>query len=128
MTTVDILIKPQELIIGIIYLVLGICNFIGALIVRRFDIGRGKIMKYNDIHEKFERNEFLEDFILIYSIMGGIILLFMGVFFIADYSMPTKAHTPKAIDVYRGKTELEITSVNGVPRDTVVVWKNGITE
>ena len=31
---------------------------------------------------------------------------------------------PKAIDVYRGKTELEITSVNGVPTDTVVVWKN----
>lgn len=31
---------------------------------------------------------------------------------------------PKAIDVYRGKTELKITSVNGVPQDTVVVWKN----
>ena len=30
---------------------------------------------------------------------------------------------PKPIDVYRGKTELEITSVNGVPRDTSVVWK-----
>lgn len=30
---------------------------------------------------------------------------------------------PKAIDVYRGKTELEITSVNGVPVDTVVIWK-----
>lgn len=30
---------------------------------------------------------------------------------------------PKAIDVYRGKTELEVTSVNGVPVDTVVVWK-----
>lgn len=30
---------------------------------------------------------------------------------------------PQAIDVYRNKTELEITSVNGVPRDTVVVWK-----
>lgn len=32
--------------------------------------------------------------------------------------------TPTAMDVYRGKTELEITSINGVPRDTVVVWKN----
>ena len=31
---------------------------------------------------------------------------------------------PRAIDVYRNKTKLEITSVNGVPRDTVVVWKN----
>ena len=31
---------------------------------------------------------------------------------------------PTAIDVYRGNTELEITSVNGVPTDTVVVFKN----
>ena len=30
---------------------------------------------------------------------------------------------PSAIDVYRGNTELEITSVNGVPIDTVVVFK-----
>ena len=34
------------------------------------------------------------------------------------------APTPSAIDVYRGNTELEITSVNGVPTDTVVVFKN----
>lgn len=32
---------------------------------------------------------------------------------------------PKAIDVYRGKTELEIHSINNVPQDTVVVWKGG---
>lgn len=31
---------------------------------------------------------------------------------------------PTALDVYRGKTELEITSVNGIPTDTVVVFKN----
>ena len=31
--------------------------------------------------------------------------------------------TPSALDVYRGNTELEITSVNGVPIDTVVVFK-----
>ena len=30
---------------------------------------------------------------------------------------------PSAIDVYRGNTELEITSVNGVPTDSVVVFK-----
>lgn len=35
----------------------------------------------------------------------------------------SREHKPKAIDVYRNKTELEITSVNGIPRDTVVVWK-----
>ena len=31
---------------------------------------------------------------------------------------------PEAIDVYRGNTTLEITSVNGVPTDTTVVWLN----
>lgn len=30
---------------------------------------------------------------------------------------------PSALDVYRGNTELEITSVNGVPTDTVVIFK-----
>ena len=33
------------------------------------------------------------------------------------------AYTPTALDVYRNKTELQITSVNGVPTDTVVVFK-----
>lgn len=33
-------------------------------------------------------------------------------------------YEPTAIDVYRGLTELEVTSVNGVPKDTVVVFKN----
>lgn len=31
---------------------------------------------------------------------------------------------PTPIDVYRGNTELKITSVNGIPNDTVVVFKN----
>lgn len=31
---------------------------------------------------------------------------------------------PTALDVYRGNTELKITSVNGVPTDTVVVFKD----
>ena len=30
---------------------------------------------------------------------------------------------PSAIDVYRGNTELEITSVNGAPIDSVVIFK-----
>lgn len=35
---------------------------------------------------------------------------------------------PEAIDVYRNKTELKIYSVNGVPTDSVVVWKGGRDE
>ena len=31
--------------------------------------------------------------------------------------------TPSALDVYRGNTELEITSVNGISTDTIVVFK-----
>lgn len=32
---------------------------------------------------------------------------------------------PRAIDVYRGKTELKITYIDTIPQDTVVVWKGG---
>ena len=35
----------------------------------------------------------------------------------------TRGPTPSALDVYRGNTELKITSVNGVPTDTTVVFK-----
>ena len=35
-----------------------------------------------------------------------------------------KEPQPTALDVYRGNTELRITSVNGVPTDTFVVFKN----
>lgn len=30
---------------------------------------------------------------------------------------------PTAIDVYAGRTELKITSINGVPTDSIVVFK-----
>ena len=33
---------------------------------------------------------------------------------------------PSAIDVYRGNTDLEITSVNGTPIDTIVVFKKDL--
>lgn len=112
------------LIIGIIFLILGICSIIGALIVSKFSFNSGKIVKFNNIHKKFERNYLLEDFIGAYSGASGFILMFIGFLLVSDCFMPAKAYTPKAIDVYRGKTELEITSVNGVPKDTVVVWKN----
>ena len=54
--------------------------------------------------------------------MGGSIAMLMTieVYLLADIIGDTK---PSAIDVYRGNTELEITSVNGVPTDSVVVFK-----
>lgn len=42
---------------------------------------------------------------------------------IAFYSISTGGK-PTPLDVYRGNTELKITSVNGVPTDTVVVFKS----
>lgn len=41
------------------------------------------------------------------------------VFFCLLYNL----NKPKAIDVYRGKTTLEITYKNKVPIDSIVVWK-----
>lgn len=56
-------------------------------------------------------------------IMGGgiAILMTIEVYLLADIIGEPK---PSAIDVYRGNTELEITSVNGTPIDSVVVFKN----
>ena len=47
---------------------------------------------------------------------------FLAVFLIVGINISEP--TPTALDVYRGNTELKITSVNGVPTDTVVVFKN----
>ena len=55
-------------------------------------------------------------------LMGGIIatLMTIEVYLLANIIGEPK---PSAIDVYRGNTELEITSVNGTPIDSVVVFK-----
>lgn len=57
-------------------------------------------------------------------VMGVFMLAVISGFIIIEYNI-LKEPKPHAIDVYRNKTELEITSVNGVPTDTVVVWKGG---
>ena len=56
-------------------------------------------------------------------IMGGIIAILMGfeVSLVSDIIGKPK---PSALDVYRGNTELEITSINGIPVDSTVVWKS----
>lgn len=80
------------LIIGIIFLIVGICDFIGTIIVERFSFDGGKIVKYNDIHKKFERNNSLEGFISIYSSVSGSIFLFVGgrCFIVADCFHPSR--------------------------------------
>lgn len=55
-------------------------------------------------------------------IMGGCIATLMTIEVYLLSNIIGKP-TPSALDVYRGNTELEITSVNGTPIDSVVVFK-----
>lgn len=49
-----------------------------------------------------------------------IVLLLIGIFVLILFHL----ETPKAIDVYRGKTKLEITYKDGVAIDSTVIFKN----
>ena len=51
------------------------------------------------------------------SIFGIIFACFLFFLYVTENDKPT------AMDVYQGKTEIEVTSVNGVPIDSVVVFK-----
>ena len=64
-------------------------------------------------------NEILEDTDFTRTILG----IFIGCSMIAIFLIIAYLCKPKAIDVYRNKTTLEITYKNNVPIDTVVVWK-----
>ena len=57
-------------------------------------------------------------------IMGSIYIIILTIFeILLILDMQNTQPEPTAIEVYRGLTELEITTVNGVPTDTVVVFK-----
>ena len=61
------------------------------------------------------------------SVNGGSLTSLVGTLLItvgtAIAISSSSVDSPSAIDVYRGKTTLEITSVNGVPTDSAVVYK-----
>lgn len=57
------------------------------------------------------------------GVFFGVIFTLLVVIEICLVSNIIEKPTPSALDVYRGNTELEITSVNGTPIDTVVVFK-----
>jgi hypothetical protein len=58
------------------------------------------------------------------ALLGGFAFVFLiiGIGFICEYSNPSI--TP--IDVYRGKTTLEITYKDTIAIDSVVVWKEEV--
>lgn len=60
------------------------------------------------------------------GVVCGMVIIILSIVEILMIFEISRESKPMAIDVYRNKTELEITSVNGVPRDTIVVWKGGI--
>ena len=55
-----------------------------------------------------------------YSLVGGII----GVILPGIILLYVINRQPKAIDVYKGRTTLEITYKDGIPIDSVVVFKD----
>ena len=58
--------------------------------------------------------------------MGIFLGIVISVFFVIEVGIVSDIlaeQVPAALDVYRGNTELKITSVNGIPTDTVVVFK-----
>jgi hypothetical protein len=59
------------------------------------------------------------------NVVGTIILIIsVALFLFAVFYKPqNKSNSPKAIDVYRGKTELEITYRDTIAIDSTVVWK-----
>ena len=57
------------------------------------------------------------------GVFVGIILAIVTVFEVIVVTDIIEKPTPSALDVYRGNTELEITSANGTPIDSVVVFK-----
>lgn len=52
----------------------------------------------------------------LFALFGGIVL-FLSITYYFTYD------TPQAIDVYRGKTTLQITYKDNIPIDTIVVFK-----
>jgi membrane protein implicated in regulation of membrane protease activity len=56
-------------------------------------------------------------------VASGIISVVLLIATVATVEKLTEINKPKAIDVYRGKTTLEITYIDSIPQDTVVVFK-----
>lgn len=60
-----------------------------------------------------------------YDFVGFALIASIVLAFIVLVATLCLKDNPKAIDVYRGATTLEITYRNGVPVDSTVVWKRG---
>jgi hypothetical protein len=93
------------MIIGeiIVAIILGV--YIFALIIFVLRLGNNSVVDFN------------------IGVFFGAIITILIIIEIGLVANIIEEPTPSALDVYRGNTELEITSVNGTPIDTVVVFK-----
>ena len=57
------------------------------------------------------------------GVVIGVVIMTLVIIEICLISNIIEKQKPSTLDVYRGNTELEITSVNGIPTDTIVVFK-----
>ena len=57
------------------------------------------------------------------NVVGTIVLIISVALFLFPVVYKPQNNSPKAIDVYRGKTELEITYRDTIAIDSTVVWK-----
>lgn len=60
-----------------------------------------------------------DDVLISFNLISTVFIIIWVILAIVYMSRPT------AMDVYQGKTTLEITYKDGVPVDSVVVWKGG---
>ena len=57
---------------------------------------------------------------------SALLLTISGIIFVVLLSSYNNRNTPTALDVYQGKTTLEITYRDSIPVDSVVVWKENV--
>lgn len=60
------------------------------------------------------------------TVTFGAVLMFMNILTVCAFSYAFSDTSITPIDVYRGKTTLEITYKDSIAIDSVVVWKEGI--
>ena len=56
--------------------------------------------------------------------LTALVLTVSAIIFVGLYSSYENINTPTALDVYQGKTTLEITYRDSIPVDTIVVFKD----
>lgn len=92
---------------------------IGAIIIGIFILALITLVLH--ISKKCKLDDNFDVGVFMGMILG--LLIFVETILVADIIYGPR---PSALDVYRGNTELEITSVNGTPIDTIVVFKKNL--